>query len=109
MLCDTEKEISLKENVSQIGKQYVDCNSVQLTNIFKKFRYPPPSMADGPIDDIALFRALGFTSVESLDASDYEGADIVWDLNKAVPDSLKAKYDVVFDGGTSEHVFNFPQ
>jgi len=109
LFCETRKEISFKGNVLQLGKQDVDCNSVQLTDIFKKFGYPSPFISDGPIDDIALFRALGFTSVESLDASDYEGADIVWDLNKAVPDSLKAKYDVVFDGGTSEHVFNFPQ
>ena len=26
-----------------------------------------------------------------------------------MPDWVKGKYDVIFDGGTAEHIFNFPQ
>ncbi|MCY2980428.1 MAG: hypothetical protein NTU79_17315 [Planctomycetota bacterium] len=44
-----------------------------------------------------------------MDASTYEQADIIHDLNVPVPDNLKAQFDVVFDGGTMEHVFNYPQ
>ena len=43
-----------------------------------------------------------------MDASNFEGATIVHDLNLPVPDSLKGKFDVVCDGGTIEHVMNFP-
>jgi SAM-dependent methyltransferase len=50
---------------------------------------------------------LGF-SVDSMDASAYEGATIIHDLNKPIPDDLIGKYDLVIDGGTLEHVFNFP-
>jgi len=52
---------------------------------------------------------LGFDFVSSLDNSDYEGAEIVWDLNLPLNDSFAERFDVVFDGGTMEHVFNTKQ
>jgi hypothetical protein len=54
-----------------------------------------------------LLEPLGFT-VASLDASAYEGAEIIHDLNKPIPDNLVGRFDLVIDGGTLEHVFNFP-
>jgi len=56
----------------------------------------------------SFFRNLGATRVDSLDYSDYEKPTIVHDLNRPISDHLKKKYSVVFDGGTLEHVFNFP-
>ena len=55
-----------------------------------------------------LFELLGATSVESIDASDYEQATIIHDLNVPVPSSLHGRFTCVVDGGTIEHVFNFP-
>jgi SAM-dependent methyltransferase len=55
-----------------------------------------------------FFEALGAEKVESLDASGFEGASIVHDLNVPVPAELKSRFDVVCDGGTIEHVINFP-
>jgi hypothetical protein len=55
-----------------------------------------------------LFQALGASIVESMDASDYEGATIVHDLNLPVPERLKRRYTCVLEYGTLEHVFNFP-
>jgi SAM-dependent methyltransferase len=55
-----------------------------------------------------LFKILGADSVDSLDYSDYEKATIIHDLNNPVPDTLKNKFDAIVDGGTIEHVFNFP-
>jgi hypothetical protein len=48
------------------------------------------------------------SEVDSLDFSDFEGATVIHDLQKPIPDTLYGKYDLVFDGGTLEHVFNFP-
>ena len=48
-------------------------------------------------------------TVESLDFSDYQGASIVQDIQVPVPEVHWEKYDLVFDGGTLEHVFNLPQ
>lgn len=51
---------------------------------------------------------LGFDRVESLDFSAYEGCSLVHDLNQPIPEEWHQYADVVFDGGTLEHVFHFP-
>lgn len=56
----------------------------------------------------AFFEALGAQKVDSMDGSNFEGATIVHDLNLPVPDVLKGCFDAVCDGGTIEHVLNFP-
>jgi hypothetical protein len=61
--------------------------------------------ADAPYAD-GLFRALGASEVESMDASAYEEASIVHSLNEPIPETLAGSYSLVFDGGTLEHVFD---
>jgi SAM-dependent methyltransferase len=56
-----------------------------------------------------FFRALGAKSLNIMDVSDYEGANILHDLNQPISADLREKFDCVFDGGALEHVFNFPQ
>ena len=51
----------------------------------------------------------GFASIRSLDASGYEGAEIVHDLNQPLPDALHGCTGFLYDGGTSEHVFDVAQ
>lgn len=53
-----------------------------------------------------LFTKLGADSVEAMDFSDFEGANLVHDLNAPVPEDYVGRYDVIFDGGTTEHVFD---
>ncbi len=55
-----------------------------------------------------LFRALGAREIVSLDASHYQGSSITHDMNLPIPDHFKNTFDVVFDGGSLEHVFNAP-
>jgi hypothetical protein len=50
---------------------------------------------------------LGARTVAAMDFSDYEGSTIVHDRNEPVPASLHDRFDVIFDRGTLEHVFNF--
>ncbi len=56
-----------------------------------------------------LLRLLGATSVDSLDASDYEGATMVHDLNRELPVDWAERYSAVFDGGSLEHVYDLPK
>jgi SAM-dependent methyltransferase len=51
---------------------------------------------------------MGATQVQAMDFSAYEGAGLVHDLNQPIPPQWREQFDVVFDGGTLEHVFNFP-
>jgi hypothetical protein len=56
-----------------------------------------------------VLRSLGARVLETLDYSDYEGASITHDMNKPIPDSLEERFSAVIDGGSLEHIFNFPQ
>ena len=56
-----------------------------------------------------FFVGLGAKSLDFLDASSYEGAGFVHDLNKPLPATPSKKWSCVIDGGTLEHVFNFPE
>jgi SAM-dependent methyltransferase len=49
---------------------------------------------------------LGFDSVESMDITPLEGATIVHDLSEPAPENLRSTYDMIYDGGTCEHIFD---
>jgi SAM-dependent methyltransferase len=53
-----------------------------------------------------FFKYLGSNTIKSLDFSDFEGAEIIHDLNNPVKSELTDQFDCVFDGGTIEHVFD---
>jgi SAM-dependent methyltransferase len=56
-----------------------------------------------------LFALLGAVQVSVLDISDYQHADIVCDLGSPIDDpGLHGRFDVIFDSGTLEHIFNIP-
>ena len=55
-----------------------------------------------------LLTRLGAAEISPLDASADEGATHVHDLNLPIGDELKGRFSTVLDGGTLEHVFNFP-
>ncbi|MDN5786452.1 class I SAM-dependent methyltransferase [Pseudorhodobacter sp.] len=57
----------------------------------------------------ALFKVLGFSQVDSIDYSPFEGASIVHDMTKKLPKELRGAFDVIYDGGTCEHIFELPK
>lgn len=56
-----------------------------------------------------LFKSLGAQDVDSLDVSDFEGANIIHDMNTEIPRALEGKYSLVYDNGTMEHCFDIKQ
>ena len=69
------------------------------------------SWADTPYGvyaDAFLREALGIVHLDVLDASDYEGATVLHDLNRPIPAALTQRFDAVIDGGTLEHIFDVP-
>ena len=54
-----------------------------------------------------LLQALGAARIVSLDASSYEGASRVADLNAEIPPDLENAFTTVLDAGSLEHVFDF--
>src|SRR5262245_43907335 len=70
--------------------------------------FPRPSTPQA-MTAAELFEGLGLGTPTSLDVSDYEGARVLFDLNAdELPAELRARYGVVFNGGTLEHVFHVP-
>ncbi|WP_406870545.1 class I SAM-dependent methyltransferase [Thioclava sp. 'Guangxiensis'] len=73
-----------------------------------------PQLSEADLQDSSsiycetFFRQLGFTSVDSMDISDFEGASIIHDLSQPLPDTLRERFDVIYDGGTCEHIFDLP-
>jgi SAM-dependent methyltransferase len=61
------------------------------------------------ISQDVFFKMLGFSEVDSIDYFPNEKPTYVADLNKPVGLELQNQYDMVFDGGTTEHCFDTRQ
>ncbi len=55
-----------------------------------------------------FFALLGAKEIFAIDVSDFEGANILHDMNQPLPNSLISSFDLVLDGGTLEHIFDLP-
>lgn len=55
-----------------------------------------------------FFRLLGTRDLVTVDRSDFEGATLLHDLNEPFPEKLHGSFDLVLDGGTLEHIFDYP-
>lgn len=61
------------------------------------------------IPDTMVAEILGFSSINAMDNSAYEGADIIYNLNdRALSKHLIGAFDVILDIGVIEHVFDMP-
>jgi hypothetical protein len=114
LLAELKKDYpSLGGTVLQLGRQDVSVNAIKLLNVLNQFNIKPSVFLNpdnkSNIDDISLFKSLGFDSVESIDIDNYEEPTYTYDLNQPVPEFLHEKYDAIYDGGTTEHIFNFPE
>lgn len=87
---------------------YLDKNTIEyLAKRYAVKDYPADLHKDAYADRFfASF--LGAEKILSLDNSDYENAGLVHDLNLPLGQEYEQSFDVVFDGGSLEHVFNFP-
>ncbi len=85
----------LRRNLIMFG---VPIDSAELAAIFEEKR----PFAEG------FLRKLGAVDIHSFDAADHEGCTHVHDMNLPIPADLAGQYSVVLDGGSLEHVFNFP-
>lgn len=100
------KDVDFSDTL-MLGRQQLFTTSEE---IGKQFEYFGIDNRGFSLDMYAepLFKYLGASVADSMDLSDYEGATIIHDLNEPIPLHLRQRYSVVFDGGTLEHVYNFP-
>lgn len=98
-----------------VGHQFLFLHPVEIRSLCRAFRKATSSAATslsaysfGDYADAFLREFLGASTVTILDASSYEGADRVHDLNVPIPDDLRGQFDAVIESGSLEHIFNFP-
>jgi hypothetical protein len=99
---------------STIGRQGLHLPADALADNFKRFGYTfrePQAAAlieenDGYAEP--FLRVLGATEIRSFDASNYEQATDIVDFNVTIGGDYRNRFTAVIDGGTLEHVFNFP-
>lgn len=102
-----------KGSILTLGKQTLLLSPYQLERYAQlaglKLKMPSYSDPYAPLSDVDFFSLLGFSEVHSLDCSDFEGATLPFDLNSGeTPEKYKEAFDVIYDGGTIEHVFHLP-
>jgi len=115
LLLSARKEGVQFGKVLMFGRQNLNVFPATLAQMLKERGLPHEEVAalsaKDPDDVYAepLFRALGATEIVSLDASHYQGSSFEHDMNLPIPEKFKKQFDVVYDGGSIEHVFNAPQ
>ena len=115
-LIQTVKEQKLKGRFLMLGRQtWMGSRRDRSAELFQEIlseHMPGVSEEELKNPDDAycetFFKTLGFSKVDSMDFSDFEGASIVQDLSGTIKPSLKGKFDVIYDGGTCEHIFDLP-
>lgn len=102
------------DRTAMIGRQGMHLDAGALSNNLNAFGYQAGEeealrllREDGGYAE-AFLKKLGAAEVRSFDASPYEHATDVHDFNLPLDESLKNYFDLVIDGGSLEHVFNFP-
>jgi SAM-dependent methyltransferase len=87
-------------DVATLGRQNIHVKDATLQETLRL----PSATRYGPFCEDLLIEQFGAASVTSFDASDYEHATIVHDMNK--PLNHDKQYDTVVDLGTLEHIFD---
>jgi len=87
-----------------LGRQSVYLNQQERAEVSKIINIE--LFSSGFADEFLAYLA-GIPSL-SMDASAYEGAQILHDMNIPVEEKYHNSFDTIIDGGTLEHVFNVP-
>jgi SAM-dependent methyltransferase len=102
------------DRVLTVGRQSLRTSSAQIRAVLSRHGIPLNAkqakevLTEQKAYCEPLLKLLGARRIDSIDASDYEGASILHDMNQPLPDAYRDQFSVVVDGGSLEHVFNFP-
>lgn len=104
-LIETVKENDLGGKFVMLGRQrWVGKRRKRSAALFEEVlakHLPDVAEADlaNPDDEYAetFFEKLGFSSVDSMDFSDFENATIIQNLSADLPKKLEKKFDVIYD------------
>jgi hypothetical protein len=110
----------LPKTVHLLGRQTVELTEQQIVAMLDKHGLHPSSVpieidrttsfaiASGQefISDATFFGLLGVEKIRAIDHSDFEGADIILDLNKPIPTDLAGTAEFLYGGSVLDNVFD---
>lgn len=114
-LCSSKQTGASFHRCLTLGRQNYFLGNTETRMLLREFGWNPqehPDLFAEPYSRFkfsdAFWKFLGAEELVTLDASEYEGANRIHDLNQPAPEDLKRRFDAVCDFGTLEHVFHFP-
>ncbi len=113
-LLHAKREGAVFTRTATVGRMRMHMRTRALRQILTDFGYPAGReevarlMTEQDKYSEPFFAWLGASEVCSFDASDYEGATVVHDFNLPIGEEFKNRFTVLYNGGSLEHVFNFP-
>lgn len=110
LLCYYKKEFEIDfSNVAMLGRQtFVPDRRALKKSKFRFTQQEIDSILNNNGYSECFFSIIGARDVCSFDYSAYEGATHLHDFNLPISNEFKNKYSLVYDGGTMEHIFNYP-
>jgi SAM-dependent methyltransferase len=110
VLCDAALAGVSFHRTLTLGHLRSHLNKKELREFARELRTEVPAdlLLPEPYADSFFTGLLGAASLTSLDASAFEGASMIHDLNRRIPEPAEQTFDAVIDSGTLEHVFHFP-
>lgn len=105
-------EVSFGDTLT-VGRQELHVNKTQATRVLEaSLPNVDPKSIELALNNTwaeLVLELFGASNVCSLDANAFEGAKLVFDLNKQIPMEHHSTFDTVIDGGTLEHIFDVRQ
>ncbi|MBC7979058.1 MAG: hypothetical protein H7Y36_00675 [Armatimonadetes bacterium] len=103
LLAEKSRGINFGKTLT-LGRQGIYMSGKEYANFLDILKVPGTDLVYA--DD--FYRGIGAHPMLSMDASNYENAAIIHDMNDPLDTKFHSTFDTVIDGGTLEHVFNFP-
>ena len=100
------------DQTATVGRQSLALSNADLVRLARRLNVPQPDWRTFAVDRYCedLFRYFfGARQVTSFDASDYQDASVVHDMNYPIPPEYTKQFDALVDGGTIEHIFDIKQ
>jgi hypothetical protein len=97
------RKVSYEKNFSDtltIGRQKITADSSVINQITKENKIKSKYLNE------YLINYFGSNKVDVMDINNYEGANIIHDLNTPIPKNLEEQYDTIIDAGSLEHIFD---
>lgn len=118
LLIEEHKRKPITGDILTIGCQSVNFNAKEAYALLAEQKVEPlpvfmdvdestvGSKGKGHITDYSFFSSFSDARLKSLDVSNYEGANIIHDMNEELPEDLYDVADFVFDGSCLDNVFD---